>query len=50
MYVDKISFDGVRHRIARVSEPLDLILLINKELRRIKKRGKASRVVGMVNT
>ncbi len=42
MYVEKISFDGVKHRTARVSEPLDIILLINKELGGIKKGEKLS--------
>ena len=39
MYVEKISFDDVKHRTAKVSEPLDLILLINNKLKD-KKNGK----------
>ena len=37
MYPEKIVFDGLRHRTLRLSEPLRLIGLINRELKGIKK-------------
>lgn len=37
MYPQNIIFDGKAHRTARMSEPLNVILLINKRLSSIKK-------------
>ncbi len=37
MYPENLCFDGTRHRTAYFNEPLDFILLVNKELQSIKK-------------
>ncbi|QNL51284.1 hypothetical protein H8S90_06835 [Olivibacter sp. SDN3] len=37
MYPENICFDGTEHRTARLSEPIGVFLLINRQLKGIKK-------------